>query len=110
MIFPIKLEYRYTTQPSFLAEPNKFNLIKDIEVILNELVPTVPDISSQRIRVIELNKRINHTIDFYIANSNNNHIHDLLKSFKHFIIISNKSIVNFKINIQIMIGNELTIL
>jgi len=110
MIFPVKLEYRYTTQPSFLAEPNKSNLIKDIEVILNELLSTVPDISSQRIRVIELNNRIKTTIDFYKANSDNYHIHELLNSFKHFIIISNRSIVNFKINIQIMIDDELIIL
>lgn len=93
-----------TNISSFINEPIEINLINDIKTICFDLNTYIGDISMQKERILALNYNIKNTLEYFYYNTRS----EMVNNFKYFLLITNRSISDFNIEVQILLNGNLT--
>lgn len=106
MNFNIKIDRPKPMLSSFLTRPTCDALIKDIENTCYTFNISVNNLSSQRNCVLEIHQAIMALINFLKSSADSFRANNILNQFKSFILITNRTIDNFSLEVQIDIDNR----
>lgn len=95
-------------QPISLFSQNSSaeSLIEDIKSVCSDLLLNVNTLSKQKERVLALDEMIKFTINTFRAQSKTYESFEILKNFQSFILIINRTLENFDLEVQITIGEK----
>lgn len=104
----ITLDNRYLiiNKWEWFDNPSEDSLFNDIKRISFDINTYIGKISQQKERILVLNEMIKMIIGYLQNGSYNYEHHLILDNVKHFIKINNKSIVNFNLEVQLLINDN----
>lgn len=91
---------------SFIEMPTKESLMNDIRTLVVNINTMVGTFQHQKERILALNYHFKEQIDTYKSEILDYYSLKVLDELKHFILITDKSKVNFNFELQLIIEGE----
>lgn len=90
----------------FLEKPNCDTLFEDIQAVCYDLVLNIKKLDDQRNCVLNLDERIKRLLEYLRSSVDSFRSNNLLNKFQYFILITNRTIDGFSLEIQITIDER----